>query len=94
MEEGRKPGYSVKASFEKAFQSDIERIYATLFLSVSSYQDLTTGAYNKVEEQIQKAGEKYVGKGKMPRVELCVADESCEKDKSCSEGAEACCEKN
>jgi copper chaperone CopZ len=84
----------VKASFEKEFQADIERIYKRLFLSISSYQDLTTEAYNKVEEQIQKAGEKYVGKGKMPRVELCVAGESCEKDKSCSEDSTSCCEKN
>ena len=41
-----------------------------LFLSISSYEDLNTETYNKVEDQIQQAGEKYVGKGKMPHVEL------------------------
>ena len=86
----------IKPSFEKQFQADIEKIYADLFLSISSYKDLTTEAYNKVESQIQQAGEKYVGKGKMPRVDLCIAsEESCEKDKSCSEGEKkSCCEKN
>ncbi|GAB2653873.1 hypothetical protein GCM10027036_04010 [Flavihumibacter cheonanensis] len=86
----------IKPSFEKQFQADIEMIYADLFLSISSYKDLTTEAYNKVESQIQQAGEKYVGKGKMPHVELCIAsEESCEKDKSCSPGSgKSCCDKN
>lgn len=86
----------IKPSFEKQFQADIEKIYADLFLSISSYKDLTTEVYNKVESQIQQAGEKYVGKGKMPHVELCIAsEESCEKDKSCSPGSgKSCCEKN
>lgn len=86
----------IKPSFEKQFQADIEKIYAALFLSISSYKDLTTEAYNKVENQIQQAGEKYVGKGKMPHVELCIAsEESCEKDKSCSPGSgKSCCDKN
>lgn len=86
----------LKPSFEKQFQADIEKIYADLFLSISSYKDLTTEAYNKVESQIQQAGEKYVGKGKMPHVELCIAsEESCEKDKSCSPGSgKSCCDKN
>jgi copper chaperone CopZ len=86
----------IKPSFEKQFQADIEKIYADLFLSISSYKDLTTEAYNKVEIQIQQAGEKYVGKGKMPHVELCIAsEESCEKDKSCSPGSgKSCCDKN
>ncbi|OSZ77162.1 hypothetical protein CAP36_12165 [Chitinophagaceae bacterium IBVUCB2] len=86
----------IQPSFEKQFQADIEKIYANLFLSISSYKDLTTEAYNKVESQIQQAGEKYVGKGKMPHVELCIAsEESCEKDKSCSPGSgKSCCDKN
>lgn len=85
----------LKPSFEKQFQADIAKIYENLFLSISSYKDLSTEAYNKVEEQIQQAGEKYVGKGKMPRVELCVAsEEKCEKDKSCSQGSgKSCCDK-
>jgi copper chaperone CopZ len=86
----------IKPSFEKEFQADIEKIYTDLFLSISSYKDLTTEAYNKVEGQIQQAGEKYVGKGKMLHVELCIAsEESCEKDKSCSPGnGKSCCDKN
>jgi copper chaperone CopZ len=85
----------LKPSFEKQFQADIARIYENLFLSISSYKDLNTEIYNKVENQIQQAGEKYVGKGKMPRVELCIAPEaSCEKDKSCSQGSgKSCCDK-
>lgn len=92
---GYKKDGLVKASFEKQFQADIATIYENLFLSIGSYKDLTTEAYNKVEEQIQKAGEKYVGKGKMPRVELCISsDEKCEKDKSCSQGSgKSCCDK-
>lgn len=84
-----------KPSLKKQFRADIEKIYADLFLSISSYKDLTTEAYNKVESQIQQAGEKYVGKGKMPHVELCIAsEESCEKDKSCSQGSgKSCCDK-
>lgn len=82
----------IKSSFEKQLEADIAKIYADLFLSISSYKDLTKETYNKVEEQIQKAGEKYVGKGKMPRVELCLSeDEKCENDKSCSDG-KFCCE--
>ena len=86
----------IRPSFEKQFQADIEKIYTDLFLSISSYKDLTTEAYNKVESRIQLAGEKYVGKVKMPHVELCIAsEESCEKDKSCSPGSsKSCCDKN
>ena len=86
----------IKPSFEKQFQADIEKIYGDLFLSISSYKDLTKEAYNKVESQIQQAGEKYVGKGKMPHVELCIAsEESCEKNKSCSsKSGKSCCDKN
>lgn len=93
--EGYKKDGLVKPSFEKQFQADIAKIYENLFLSISSYKDLTPGAYDKVEEQIQQAGEKYVGNGKMPRVELCVSsDEKCEKDKSCSKGSgKSCCDK-
>ena len=85
----------IKPGFEKQFQADIEKIYADLFLSITSYKDLNNEAYNKVEEQIQAAGEKYAGKGKMPHVELCIAPEqSCEKDKSCSPGrGKSCCDK-
>lgn len=92
---GYKKDGLVKASFEKQFQTDIAKIYENLFLSISSYKDLTTEAYDKVEEQIQQAGEKYVGKGKMPRVELCISsEEKCEKDKSCSQGSgKSCCDK-
>ena len=90
-----KAKHLIKPSFEKQFQADIEKIYADLFLSISSYKDLSTETYNKVEEQIQAVGEKYVGKGKMPHVELCIAsEESCEKDKSCSKGSsKSCCDK-
>ena len=86
----------IKPSFEKQFEADIERIYEELFFSISSYKDLTTEAYNKVENQIQQAGARYVGKGKMPHVELCIApEESSEKDKSCSPGSsKSCCDKN
>ncbi|HEY0355632.1 MAG TPA: mercuric transport protein MerTP [Flavisolibacter sp.] len=94
--EGYKKDGLVKANFANQFQADIAKIYENLFLSISSYKDLTTEAYNKVEEQIQQAGEKYVGKGKMPRVELCVAsEEKCEKNKSCSQGSgKSCCDKD
>ena len=93
--EGYKKDGLVKANFANQFQADIAKIYENLFLSISSYKDLTTEAYNKVEEQIQQAGEKYVGKGKMPRVELCVAsEEKCEMDKTCSqEAGKSCCDK-
>jgi len=85
----------IKADFEKQFETDIEKIYTDLFLSISSYQDLTTEAYDKVEGLIQQAGEKYVGKGKMPYVELCiVSDESCDKNKSSQGGGKSCCDKN
>lgn len=85
----------IKPAYEKQFQRDIAKIYENLFLSITSYKDLTTQAYDKVEEQIQHAGEKYLGKGKMPRVELCVSDaESCKKEKSCSQGSgKSCCDK-
>ena len=86
----------IKASFEKQFRADIAKIYENLFLSISSYKDLTPEAYDKVEEQIQQAGEKYVGKGKMPRVELCVSSkEKCDIDKSCSKGnGKSCCDRS
>ncbi len=85
----------IKPAFENKFKADIEKIYADLFLSISSYKDLTEVKYNEIEEKIQKAGEKYVGKGKMPKVELCTFGEgSCEKDKSCSGSGKSCCEKN
>lgn len=92
---GYKKDGLVKPSFEKQFQADIAKIYENLFLSISSYKDLTAEAYDKVEQQMQQAGEKYVGKGKMPRVELCVSsEEKCEKDKSCSKGSgKSCCDK-
>ena len=85
----------LKPSFEKQFQADIAKIYENLFFSISSYNDLNTETYNKVEDQIQQAEGKYVGKGKMPHVELCIAPEaSCGKDKSCSkESGKSCCDK-
>jgi copper chaperone CopZ len=61
--DGYKKEGLIKPSYEKQFQADIAKIYEDLFLSISSYKDLTTEAYNKVEDQIQQAGEKYVGKG-------------------------------
>jgi len=92
---GYKSKKLIKADFEKQFETDIEKIYTDLFLSISSYQDLTTEAYDKVEGLIQQAGEKYVGKGKMPYVELCiVSDESCDKNKSSQGIGKSCCDKN
>lgn len=70
---GYKKDGLIKSSYETLFEADIAKIYTELFLSISSYKDLTIEAYNTVEKQIQQAGEKYVGKGKMPRVELCVS---------------------
>jgi len=93
--EGYKKEGLIKPSYERQFEADIAKIYEVLFLSISSYQDLTTETYDKIEKQIQQAGEKYVGKGKMPKPELCIADEKCEKDKSCSKGSDkSCCDKN
>lgn len=80
----------VKPAFEKQFQADIEKIYSDLFLSLTSYKDLNIETYNKVEDQIQIAGEKYVGKGRMPRVELCTSSNTpCDDDKSCTK---SCCD--
>ncbi len=92
--DGYKKKGLIKPSFEKQFQADIAKIYEELFLSISSYKDLTTEAYDKVEEKIQQAGEKYVGKGKMPRTELCIADEKCEMEKCSKENGKSCCDKN
>ncbi|WP_242927886.1 mercuric transport protein MerTP [Pontibacter vulgaris] len=85
----------IKPAFEKQFEKDITGIYTNLFLSISSYKDLTTEAYNKVERQIQQAGEKYVGKGKMPHVELCTATSLVfGKEPACSaESGKSCCSK-
>ncbi len=46
----------IKPLFEKQFQADIEKIYADLFLSISSYKDLTTEAYNKSREPDTESG--------------------------------------
>lgn len=88
----------VKPAFEKQFQADIEKIYRDLFLSLTSYRDLNTETYNKVEDQIQSAGEKYVGKGKMPHIELCTSDNTTCDDKSCTKSCtgsstKLCCDK-
>jgi copper chaperone CopZ len=89
----------VKDSFAKQFQVDIQKIYTDLFLSLTSYKDLNTETYNKVEDQIQRAGEKYVGKGKMPHVELCTSSNMpCDDDKSCTKSCNGsstklCCDK-
>lgn len=89
----------VKDSFAKQFQADIQKIYTDLFLSLTSYKDLNTETYNKIEDQIQKAGEKYVGKGKMPHIELCTSsDMPCDDDKSCTKSCNGsstklCCDK-
>lgn len=89
----------VKDSFAKQFQADIEKIYRDLFLSLTSYKDLNTETYNKVEYQIQKAGEKYVGKDKMPHIELCTSSNvPCDDDKSCTKSCNGsstklCCDK-
>jgi hypothetical protein len=86
----------LKPSFEKQFEADVEKIYTDLFLSISSYRDLSTETYNRIEAQIQAAGEKYVGVGKMPRVELCTAPKlEGAKAKSCSQSSgKSCCDKN
>jgi hypothetical protein len=86
----------LKPSFEKQFESDVEKIYADLFLSITSYKDLSTDTYNRIEAQIQAAGEKYVGAGKMPHVELCIAPKlNGAKVESCSQASiKSCCAKN
>ncbi|QHL87981.1 hypothetical protein GU926_11290 [Nibribacter ruber] len=86
----------LKPSFEKQFEADVEKIYADLFLSLSSYKDLNTETYNRVEAQIQTAGEKYVGAGNMPRVELCIAPKlDGAKGESCTQATgKSCCDKN
>jgi copper chaperone CopZ len=92
--DGYKKEGLIEPSYEKQLQADIAKTYEELFLSISSYKDLTTAAYDKVEEKIQQAGEKYVGKGKMPKPELCISDEKCEKEK-CSKGSgKSCCDKD
>ena len=89
----------VRDSFAKQFQADIEKIYRDLFLSLSSYKDLNTETYNKIEDQIQHAGEKYVGKGKMPHIELCTSSNTpYDDDKSCTKSCNGsstklCCDK-
>ena len=92
---GYKKDGLIKPAFEKQFEKDIANIYTNLFMSISSYKDLTTEAYNSVERQIQQAGEKYVGKGKMPHVELCTATSSVlGKEPACSaESGKSCCSK-
>ena len=99
----RKDGL-IPPAYEKEFEADIAKIYTDLFLRIKSYSDLSQEAYNSVEKQIQAAGEKYVGKGKMPHVELCKSDDSCEnaskackKDQSCNQGeskTKSCCKKD
>ncbi|WP_157600566.1 hypothetical protein [Rufibacter sp. DG15C] len=86
----------LKPSFEKQFEADVEKIYADLFLSLSSYKDLNTETYNRIEAQIQAAGEKYVGIGNMPHVELCIAPKlEGTKGESCSQATgKSCCDKN
>ncbi|GAA4316524.1 hypothetical protein [Nibribacter koreensis] len=86
----------VKPSFEKQFEADVEKIYTDLFLSISSYKDLSTETYNRIEAQIQAAGEKYVGIGNMPRVELCTAPKlEGAKGESCTQATgKSCCDKN
>lgn len=89
----------VKDSFANQSQADIEKIYQDLFLSLTSYKDLNTDTYNKVEDRIQKAGERYVGKGNIPHIELCTSSNVPFNDdklrtKSCnSSSTKLCCDK-
>ncbi|RYZ56542.1 MAG: mercuric transport protein MerTP [Sphingobacteriales bacterium] len=92
----------VKPTFERQFEADIAKIYTELFLGLTSFKDLNKSSYDSAESKIQAAGERYAGKGKMPRQELCATtDESCTmggssgggNENSCST-SESCCKKN
>ena len=70
-----------------SLREDIKNIIQNCFLSIRSYRELDAQTYQRLENEIRLAGEKYLGKGNMPELRLAMAD--CD----ISSGKASCCAK-
>lgn len=70
-----------------ALREDIKNIVQNCFLSLRSFQELDAQTYQRLENEIRLAGEKYLGKGNMPELRLAFAS------RSASSSTASCCEK-
>jgi len=57
-----------------ALREDIKNIIQNCFLSIRSYRDLDAQTYQRLENEIRLAGEKYLGKGNTPELKFAKAD--------------------
>lgn len=68
-----------------SLREDIKNIIQNCFLSINSYRELDAQTYQRLENEIRLAGEKYLGKGNMPEVKFATA--GCDT----SSGKASCC---
>jgi len=68
-----------------SLREDMKNIIQDCFLSINSYRELDAQTYQRLENEIRLAGEKYLGKGNMPEVKFATA--GCDT----SSGKASCC---
>src|SRR5574341_1487006 len=68
-----------------SLREDIKNIIQNCFLSIRSYREIDAQTYQRLENEIRIAGEKYLGKGNMPALRLAMAN--CD----ISSGKASCC---
>ncbi len=68
-----------------SLREDIKNIIQNCFLNIRSYRELDAQMYQRLENEIRLAGEKYLGKDNMPKLKLTKAD--CD----ISSGQASCC---
>ena len=59
-----------QAEDKLAFHKDVQAIIERCFLSITSYKELNDSMNQNISRDITLAGEKYLGKGKMPDLQL------------------------
>ncbi|MBI1805658.1 MAG: hypothetical protein HYR76_01250 [Ignavibacteria bacterium] len=93
---GVSPHVKFKTGEDKqAFREDVKAIIQRGFLSLQSFNELDDSLYHRIERDVVAAGEKYLGKGNMPDLQIlkresvpsgnedaCCSKESKEKSKS------------
>jgi hypothetical protein len=59
---------------KSSLREDIKSIIQNCFLSIRSYQELDAQTYQRLENEIRLAGEKYLRKGSMPDLKFAMAN--------------------
>jgi len=76
-----------KEDDKAALREELKNIFQRCFLSIRSFADLNDSTFSRIEGEVIASGEKYVGKGNMPRLRR--IEDCCEQ----SDHHAGCCSK-